>query len=558
MNMSDATVSETEQPAIAVPTSSTEAAAVRAAEVKNSYDLLPGEPRPLQAAQVDALAVTAALAGLRVAPAGRCRVLEIGCGVGGNLLPMAQVLPQSTFVGIDLSGRQITAARRRAAGAELRNVRLEARSFTTVDVAGFGEFDYIIAHGIYSWVPVEVRDRLLDAIARLLAPEGVAYINYHVYPGWYGREMFRDVLASATRNAAGDPRGRAAEARRIMGMLEQYAKPGAESPYAAMLRQEAAFLASAPEDFIVHDYLEASSQGIYFEQFVDRLWARGLEYAGEIKQNPGRRKLLDQLAVERPELAADWRKLEQWVDYVLGAVARRSLICRAGRSVARSPQIQAVEGLHARALAVPAVGQADLNSSALMPFRLPDGGVLQIGEPMIKAVLISLARAWPGAVSFEALLQIMRSTLPIGGQFAAPGNMERAMVLQALSACYVTSLIELHDRPPEFVTIATEKPKATPLARFQVRESKAATNAMHYLVPGLNKLDRVVLTHLNGTRDRAALMAVLKAAIAKGVLPDPKKDRAAASEAGFGTGVELEAVLEQSLAKLAAAALLVE
>src|SRR5437016_4335645 len=139
------------QSPIAVPVSATEAAAARG-ESRNTYNLMPGEPRPLQAAHVDALAVTAALAGLRVAPVGRCRVLEIGCGVGGNLLPMAQALPQSTFVGIDLSGRQIAHAKRTAGGAELQNVRLEARSFTTVDAAGFGEFDYIIAHGIYSWV----------------------------------------------------------------------------------------------------------------------------------------------------------------------------------------------------------------------------------------------------------------------------------------------------------------------------------------------------------------------------------------------------------------------
>src|SRR5438552_708734 len=114
------------QSPIAVPVSATEAAAARG-RLRNRTNLipgrLPGEPRPLQAAHVDALAVTAALAGLRVAPVGRCRVLEIGCGVGGNLLPIAQALPQSTFVGIDLSGRQIAHAKRTAGGAELQNVR---------------------------------------------------------------------------------------------------------------------------------------------------------------------------------------------------------------------------------------------------------------------------------------------------------------------------------------------------------------------------------------------------------------------------------------------------
>src|SRR5438132_6443189 len=152
-------------------TQATDAApARRQAAGPNSYDLLPGEPRPLQATQPDVLAVTAALAGVAAVPVGGCRVLEIGCGVGGNLLPMAQALPQSTFVGIDLSHKQIAAAQRTAAGAGLSNVRLEARHFAALP-ADFGPFDYIIAHGVYFRTPASSRDRLLDAIAGLLSPD---------------------------------------------------------------------------------------------------------------------------------------------------------------------------------------------------------------------------------------------------------------------------------------------------------------------------------------------------------------------------------------------------
>src|SRR5437763_13222075 len=123
------------------------------------------------------------------------------------------------------------------------------------------------------------------------------------------------------------------------------------------------------------------------------------------------------------EFGTDLCKLVHWVDYSQGATPRRSLICRAGRgAVARAPHayLEAIERLHARALAVPAVNQGDLGSPAPMPFRLPDGAVLQVSEPMIKAVLVSLARAWPGAVTLEGLLQSMRTTLPVGEHFAGP------------------------------------------------------------------------------------------------------------------------------------------
>ena len=151
-------------------------------------------PRPFVQTHPDRLATLATLFGLRPAPPARCRVLELGCGVGGNLLPMAAALPDARFVGVD--NAEVPIARARALAARLR---LENVSFHRMGLEDYeppeGAFDYVIAHGVYSWVPEPVREALLALCARALSRDGVAYISYNALPGGHLRQMLRAALA---------------------------------------------------------------------------------------------------------------------------------------------------------------------------------------------------------------------------------------------------------------------------------------------------------------------------------------------------------------------------
>src|SRR5262249_49173778 len=144
--------------------------------IAESYDRIPYDSTPRYATHPDCLATLATLMGMKPAPVERCRVLEIGCSTGGNLLSMAEALPEGRFVGIDLSAVQIETGQRVASALGLGNVRLEVRSLLDVDES-FGQFDYIITHGVYSWVPQQVRDHLLKVCKTNLAPHGVAYVS---------------------------------------------------------------------------------------------------------------------------------------------------------------------------------------------------------------------------------------------------------------------------------------------------------------------------------------------------------------------------------------------
>src|SRR5262245_55529309 len=156
--------------------------------VKNSYDEVPYESHPFAQTHPDHLATVATLFGMRPAPVARCRVPELGCASGGNLIPMAEQLPQSQFLGVDLSARQVDDGRRVLGPLGLTNVELRHASILDVD-DGYGPFDYVLCHGVYSWVPPAVQDKILDVCAHNLAPQGVGYISYNTYPGWHMRGM---------------------------------------------------------------------------------------------------------------------------------------------------------------------------------------------------------------------------------------------------------------------------------------------------------------------------------------------------------------------------------
>lgn len=147
-----------------------------------SYDELPYPSLSYAPTHPDRLATLATLLGMDPAPVGQCRVLALGCAGAGNIIPMAYVLPDAEFVGIDASARQIKRGQTVVEALRLDNISLEHLDIQDI-TPGLGEFNYIIAHGVYSWVPSEVQDSLLRVCKENLASNGVAYVSYNTYPG---------------------------------------------------------------------------------------------------------------------------------------------------------------------------------------------------------------------------------------------------------------------------------------------------------------------------------------------------------------------------------------
>lgn len=173
------------------------------------------------------------LFGLDPAPASSCRVLELGCGDGGNALSIAASLPGAAVVGVDAAGAAVARGAELARAAGLGNVELRAGDFESLSVESLGEVDYVVAHGVYSWIPPAARVALLACVRRVLAPHGIAYVSYNAYPGSYLRDMARDMLRWHLRDVE-DPAARLADAHELMETIVAIEDP---SPYARVLRE---------------------------------------------------------------------------------------------------------------------------------------------------------------------------------------------------------------------------------------------------------------------------------------------------------------------------------
>jgi SAM-dependent methyltransferase len=227
------------------------------------YDELPYDCLPLAQTHPSRLAALAQLFGLTAPAVETCRVLELGCGNGNNLIAMAAALPGARFTGIDLSAGQIATGQTLIGAAGLTNVELRHGDIAEVDHRD-GTFDYIIAHGVYSWVPPEVRERVM-AIARAnLAPNGVAYVSYNTLPGWATNGTLRDMMMFQA-NSVDDSAGKLRAGREMLDFLAQSIP---ESPYGALAREEISFLKQQPDEYIAHDHMGEVNHPVYFHQFA--------------------------------------------------------------------------------------------------------------------------------------------------------------------------------------------------------------------------------------------------------------------------------------------------
>ena len=242
-----------------------------------SYDAVPYASNAFPQSQPEQLAVMAKLFGLSPQLPSQAHVLELGCSAGGNLIPLAARYPPASFLGLDLSATQVELGQRTIQELGLKNIEIRQQSVTYMTKAK-QPFDYIICHGVYSWVPADVQDAILRVCHENLAEQGVAYISYNTYPGWKMREVVRDVMMYHTR-ALAQPQQKLEQARAILKFSEEVSD--ANTAFGKMLREEAAVVAKAPDYYLFHDHLETENRPCYFRDFIDHAQRHELGFLGE-------------------------------------------------------------------------------------------------------------------------------------------------------------------------------------------------------------------------------------------------------------------------------------
>ncbi len=506
--------------------------------VATSYDEIPYSCTPFAFTTPVRLAALARLHGLESPPPERCRVLELGCGLGGNLVPMALLWPRTRFVGIDLSERQIAMGRETAQALALDNLELRAQSILDLG-PGLGTFDYIICHGVYSWVPPAVQEGILAVCSANLADNGVACVSYNTYPGWHIRGMIREMMGYHVQQFA-EPRERIRQARAILDFLI-HAVGDAQTTYGGLLQAEADLLQESSDTYLFHEHLEEVNHPLYFHEFMERAAARGLQYLDEGTPLVLTRNLAPDVARVLEGLSTDPIRAEQYRDFVRGGMFRKTLLCHAAVPLSRAPLPGAMKGLYLTGEVRP-VPAADKPAPAdAEAFETMNGRRLTTNNPLLRAALHGLFAAWPRAVAFGALHAEIRRRLS-----EVPGVPEDADTLAGLLLqCHQAGMVELQTAPLPIAGETGERPLASPLARLQARTEPRVTNLRHRLID-LDEFDRLVLVQLDGTRDRAALSEVLREAVdAQNLTPEQVREALAGQ-------------LEEALYRLQRSALLMD
>jgi SAM-dependent methyltransferase len=437
----------------------------------NFYDAVRYNNLPNKQTHPSRLFVLGKLAGFDPPPAETCRVLELGTSEGINIIGMAVGLPRAQFTGIDLAQEPVARARRTAADLGLANVRFECMNLLNID-RFFGEFDYILAHGIYGWTPPEVGAKILDVARQCLSPKGMIFVSYNAQPAGHIRKLVRDMMLFHI-GAVEEPAERLEKARAFLRVLAE-GRPAPEA-FDLAAAAYAAVLLKHSDSALFHDELAPIYEPVYFRDFAAHAAAHGLQYAGDASgfDTPPNLKPETKEAA-RTMSAGDRIAEEQYLDFFRMRGFRQSLLCRKEVSLAAEWEPERILGAYAVTLANQAEDGAFLSGDS-------DNIRMTTTHPVPVEYLRKLIAAQP---------------------LSLPVTAEDASVALAL---FKVGIIELHG-VPGVARRAGDYPCASPLARHQAAHGEPVVATLRHRALELGDAEaRRVLTLLDGTRDHNTL-----------------------------------------------------
>ncbi len=472
-------------------------------KASNAYDAMPYPPYSFPATHIGRLGAIGRIFGLPTAAPDNARMLELGCSSGTNLLAMAQLFPAAEFVGLDSSERQIESARETLAATGLTNVR-----FLHADIADPGEdlglFDYVISHGIYSWVPVGVKEAILRTSRENLKPGGVAYVSYNVLPGWRMRGALRDMMLMHTTGIP-DMAGKVEQGKALIQFLAESCAE--DTPYGKYLQEELELLRNADDGYIAHEFFEAENDALYFSDFLKAAAAAQLQYLGDtepatmIAEN-----LSAKAAATLRSLHLNLLATEQYMDFLRNRMFRNTLLCHAEAALSRNIDPQCLADLHVNP---PVALKQPWAEGRPAVFVGPGGAETSLSEPVQAELFSRVAALRGGSRPATEILEATACAFPerfAGRDTRAVRNDLGRLLIQG----YFRRMVDFTLGPlsQRYSAAPAEAPEALPLARWQ------GSRGLRVSSPRLEMLttDSFVgkfLSLCDGTRDRTALLEAL-------------------------------------------------
>ncbi len=489
--------------------------------MSNPYDLTAYPSRPIPGSHPGRLSSNSRLFGLRTASLASARILEIGCATGDNIIPLALHFPEAHFTGFDYSAKQIAAGQKQIAALGLDNVRLVLESIEKWESEPATQtFDYILCHGVFSWVKEELQEKIFSLCAKQLHPDGVAYISYNVYPGWNAVNTLREMMLWATRDID-DPGQKVSKAREVVtNMANGFDDKVFPYEYAQDFKIKVADLSKHDDGYLAHEYLEDENLPVYFYQFVERARSHQLKYLTESSLSDISTVGLPQPFAGQLANNTDIVNLGQHIDFIRNTRFRQSILCHAERIPNRNIRADAIEQFYIQLEATP--GKSDLsidNASRIRQLELKIDDVtvnIDIKNAIICIALLHERRFQP--ISYQELCRLMveHSCLHDNQNVRQFLNNEMSLISLVLAGVFT-----IHSSPGPYVVNVFERPEACRLIRYQLEASQDWVSTGKHKSRRVDVFDSFLLAALDGHHKLEDLCKLVSGAVEKGSISLP-------------------------------------
>jgi SAM-dependent methyltransferase len=481
----------------------------------NDYDRYPFESQPGPERHIDRFAVLGCLFGVPTHSEKNFRVLEIGCSTGKNLIPQAEQFPGAEFFGVDISRSSIASAITSAQEVEVKNIQFQVADIREESSAISGEYDFIICHGVLSWVEAPVRDRIFEIFGNHLSEHGLVYVSYNLMPGWATRGEVRTRLLEEDRRSL-KLSERIEAARRLMQQWEHDLQ-GDLNLTAIQQKDELQRCLTQSDAFILHELLAADSRPFFLREILDKAEQAGLQYVGEAlplrMYNP---TFSEQEAL--PEGFSRYQK-EQEVDHKSTLAFRGTLLCQKEVLLSDFARVDACDTLFVSSPLVPRADMPDIHSEQYIEFVSPDGRAVKENRPLVKAALIYLRGFWPEAVPFDELRQ---AAIGLAQSSDEVEDEDPLLLQKAICEFFFSGDADLHFRAPRCTRKVPLKPIVSRCARSEARQAWEITSLRHEYVE-LDQFQRQTIQFCDGEHSVAQIMESLFQCVKQGLL-EPHED----------------------------------
>ncbi len=479
--------------------------------LSDSYNETPYHSHPFSQTAPEHLTAIATLFSVQSVPLEHARILELGCASGGNLIPTAIRLPHAQITGVDLSSVHILEGQATIERLGLKNITLHHMDLSKI-TPDFGTFDYIISHGVYSWIPQEVQVAMMRICGENLSDRGLAYISYNTYPGWKYREVIRDAMMfrGAIRET---PQEKLSYARGMIDFLHDKSNP--ESLTRKNIDEVLPILKNSQDYYLIHEFLEHCNFPCYFHEFIERAKKNGLHYLAESQPSS---MFLSNFSSEIAEpllreCNGSQVAVEQHLDFLTGRSFRQTILLKEQKATEINYQMNSVQlqKLHYAGIFTPKQMSTEINT-----FITLYSSEVQLTNPIAVLAAQVLNEHYPSTLQIQEIAEeVSQRTQQTNQQKTIAECLP--VVSQFIENMIVRGIIRCRSHAVALATTVVNYPVSDSFACCTMDNSDALTNAWHENVQ-LNVIEKSIFPLLDGTHSHEQLHAHLLQDVAAGRL----------------------------------------